>query len=492
MSGIENSMETPLVFTTRGKAADGTLSFVCGVYHRALPDREQPDFCDTSEAFYSALEKMANEIIDTHRGMRDKRALFFAEFLLRWIKSAKANGVSPSKPFPEAYEDGYALFLQPPKKENGEWENVYWGFPDTIIAEVLGLSRQSVNAARKRFTKKNGPEKIAVSHDSEERILIMKELNLSVSMMDAVSRISRKRIDTAFAMLPSALTIKAEDDLEKTVRNHPLGMIRFVSETRKMTDLEATRAILALVPKIRDDADADIEKDLGIPPGSLSDFLDFWKRFRNLNGYGGYLQKNLAQLYLSLSGSDSLAPDCNSIQNPVVFISKAFSMDEKDALRILWAFYGHDVRSYVWSRIVDKAGDETLRSPLWVATSVGFRAEYRILSRDAKNVDIDLSRLPLSRGRISTGLLRSLLTPRVSKRTCKTVIMNEIYKYRIAKKDLSGNVSDEELKKFFDDISPKFPIAIDLLVKNGVIVKGPAYLGEQIPDFDEKLAELFV
>lgn len=57
--------------------------------------------------------------------------------------------------------------------------------------------------------------------------------------------------------------------------------------------------------------------------------------------------------------------------------------------------------------------------------------------------------------------------------------------------DISGDVSDEELRKFFDDISLKFPVAIDFLVKNDIIVEGPAYLDEQIPDFAEKLAELF-
>lgn len=275
-----------------------------------------------------SLETLVKSYIETMRRAKPsfagERQKLFGSCLTAWFEEAKNNGMtidvditididfSPDTPLSEnrAWKDMYA-FLGRDAEESTPWSNIWWGFPDSIVARACNRTRQAVNTAKHKFmnqllarefirhAEKHQPPNIAETYfreqyarhafantvkkavirvpgkgteNAEDRAVmvdIAKELGISSLLVGAAANVPSERALDAVNQLPSSMTPDGEKAfLDYECKNSPLGMIRFVAKTRNMSFTEATRLLLASFPDIRDQVEPAIDRILGIPKGS--------------------------------------------------------------------------------------------------------------------------------------------------------------------------------------------------------------------------------
>lgn len=273
-----------------------------------------------------SLETLVKSYIETMRRAKPsfagERRRLFGSCLTAWFEEAKNNGmtidleITADIDFPEplsknqAWKDMYA-FLGRDAEENLPWANIWWGFPDNIVARACNRTRQAVNTAKHKFmnqlltrefvrhAEKHQPPNIAEiyfqkqyarhalantvkktvirvpgegTENAEDRAVMMdvaKELGISSLLVGAAANIPPERALDVVSLLPSSMTPDGEKAfLDYECKNSPLGTIRFIAKTRNMSFAEATRLLLSFLPDIREQVEPAIDRVLGIPRGS--------------------------------------------------------------------------------------------------------------------------------------------------------------------------------------------------------------------------------
>lgn len=320
----------------------------------------------------------------------NRRHRFFADCLKTWFSIAITKKMTVRLPADDctisahlAWKKMYK-FLGDDSGNDDPWNDVWWGFPDSIIADARHLSRQTVNAARRKiFGESASCEKpVAPSFSEKEKedamrkLEIAKKLGIDPLIVNAAALLPSEAVRKSIAMLPSIFTPDAEEDFIKCeCANSPLGMIRFVSETRAMTPEAAAQILLSLFPDLYDQADSSVDMLLGIPKGTTCLF----RKARCMTRDGGiHCHDGNVPFFLDPDDRNRLLDALVSIRtmgrvknhrdiifhgtdiqttDPVTFIKDMFPENDPmatvSAVRILWVMLGLGVRTYAWGRIAD-------------------------------------------------------------------------------------------------------------------------------------------
>lgn len=171
------------------------------------------------------------------------------------------------------------------------WLDVDWHFPDNIIAQVLGVTRQAVSYKRNQFSRKQDAVSRAIgSHEREEILMrhirfarytaISGFVGIAPEVVDALSAIPIDRARKALSMFPD-VSREEQERLSRNVStmfksgNTPFapeyfGTIELMGIEKGMSDSEITRLLLTAFPNALSDSDAALEERAQLPKGAVA------------------------------------------------------------------------------------------------------------------------------------------------------------------------------------------------------------------------------
>lgn len=319
------------ILSTTGKVNPVALSVLWSKMNAYEPDRVQhyslSDFAKNPLEYCDSFVKRHIEAKETGRQMF---ARLLKEVATKWKDAPKNSIVHGCKNLPDA--PSWATLL--PDADASGWDAVDWGFPDSAVASVMGVSRQAAQSRRNsRFGKYITPEDDAEANAIKRKLWrnsqLAEILLAPVSVIESISELNVGIAAQALDMLPDAPDKHMRLDKIREEENFGLydyDAIQWVAALKGISYSDATRLLMTAFPNALELADNILEEGIGIPKGSLQkirDIAEDWQeRFKNISDVNY----------------------CNSESDPVSGLSISKGISKEMAAKMLWVAYCDQIK----------------------------------------------------------------------------------------------------------------------------------------------------